>query len=127
MFKSFRRKRFYTSCFFPSSGRFNFLKIHIDNADDWCLNKDPNKCSPDQSSLLQVLMHEIGHILGMRHSNNQLSTMFPLYTNNNSKLGADDIFGIQSMNGLPDSIMPTSTTTVLNQQRLQFQHLQIHH
>ncbi|XP_065066313.1 interstitial collagenase-like [Rhopilema esculentum] len=52
--------------------------------------------------LLWVALHEVGHSLGMEHSNAKGSIMFPYYqsyTGKESELTEDDIGGIQSLYG----------------------------
>lgn len=48
-------------------------------------------------NLFQVALHEIGHSLGLKHSNKTKSVMWPGYRGYKPKLGLhlDDIQGIQ--------------------------------
>ena len=48
--------------------------------------------------------HELGHSLGLAHSNVRGSVMSPFYTpyKNGLKLHSDDIEGIQSLYGAPN-------------------------
>ena len=53
----------------PSSG-----VIQLDSAETWSLATPP---PPNQVSLLAVALHEIGHALGLAHSNDPVSLMYP--------------------------------------------------
>ena len=50
--------------------------------------------------LLTVAAHEIGHNLGLDHSNDPNALMYPSYSAPHRFLGNDDIAGIQSLYGL---------------------------
>ncbi|KAM9320062.1 matrix metalloproteinase-28 [Gastrophryne carolinensis] len=77
--------------FFPRRG-----EAHFDNAEYWSLNGKGR-------NLFVVLAHEIGHTLGLQHSNKQNALMSPYY----KKLGKeyvldfDDIVAIQKLYGAP--------------------------
>ena len=51
--------------------------------------------------LFAVALHEIGHNLGLDHSNVENSIMFPNYSTGSNGLQKDDIDGIQSLYGKP--------------------------
>lgn len=63
--------------------------IHLDSAENWGSGID----------LATVLLHEIGHVLGLGHSSATGSVMNASYTVPNITLAADDIAGIQSIYG----------------------------
>ena len=63
--------------------------MHIDNQEDWVGSFD----------LASVILHELGHSLGLGHSADVNAIMFPTYSGVNVTLGADDIAGIQSIYG----------------------------
>jgi predicted Zn-dependent protease len=95
--------------FYPKSG-----DIHFDDdesfTDDYT-NKD------DQYTLRLVAAHEIGHALGLSHSFEEDSLMFPMYQqfDANYNISDDDQQGIQTLYGKPDSktnIQPMETTTL---------------
>lgn len=50
-----------------------------------------------------VILHEVGHTLGLAHSSDPTSAMYYLCCNT---MNADDIAGIQSLYGLPEHIEP---------------------
>ncbi|HRI44051.1 MAG TPA: matrixin family metalloprotease [Fimbriimonadaceae bacterium] len=49
-----------------------------------------------------VLLHEVGHALGLGHSDVEGSVMYPTYGGGNRTLSADDIEGIQFIYGVPE-------------------------
>ncbi|KAK9873387.1 hypothetical protein WA026_022450 [Henosepilachna vigintioctopunctata] len=69
--------------------------IHFDISEDWTID------SRDGKNLLQVAAHEIGHALGLLHSEKCNSIMTPLYNDNlfDVKLYPDDIQRIQNLYG----------------------------
>lgn len=68
--------------------------IHFDNAELWGL-QDTN----DTTDVQTVALHEIGHSLGLEHSNIGLSVMHCQYQGQRRQLHTDDIDGIQSIYG----------------------------
>lgn len=48
-----------------------------------------------------VAIHEIGHLLGLAHSDERSAIMFPTYDPEHLTLGNDDILGIQDLYGQP--------------------------
>ena len=82
--------------FFPMFGG----DIHLDADEDWSVN------STRGTNLLQTVAHEIGHSLGLAHSNDRNSLMAPFYRGYDPDLmlEEDDIRGIQALYGEnPDS------------------------
>ena len=74
--------------FFPIYGG----DIHFDDDEDWTVN------SYRGTSLLMSASHELGHSLGLSHSDVKTSLMAPFYRGyeENLELDADDISGIQA-------------------------------
>jgi predicted Zn-dependent protease len=83
--------------FYPKSG-----DVHFD--DDEIFTDDYTN-SDDQYTLRLVAAHEIGHALGLQHSFEEDSLMFPVYQQFNSdyNLSHDDQQGIQAIYGKPDN------------------------
>jgi len=77
--------------------------IHLDNAEDWINGFD----------LATVLLHEIGHALGLAHTNVPNSVLNPTYNGVNLTLGADDIAGIQAIYGPSPAVVPLPAAPVL--------------
>ncbi len=68
--------------------------LHFDDSERWV---DSNSQNVD---LLTVAAHEIGHALGLGHSDDPNALMFPSYSEPHRFLDRDDIAGIQSLYGL---------------------------
>jgi len=77
--------------FFPMYGG----DVHIDDDENWSVN------STRGVSLLMTAAHEIGHSLGLGHSNVRNSLMAPFYRgyDPNLQLSEDDVRGIQALYG----------------------------
>merc|ERR1719348_478109 len=77
--------------FFPVFGG----DAHFDDDEDWTVN------SFRGTSLLMTASHELGHSLGLSHSNVRQSLMAPFYRGyeQNVSLDEDDIEGIQALYG----------------------------
>ncbi|XP_040820293.1 matrix metalloproteinase-26 [Ochotona curzoniae] len=73
--------------------------VHFDKDEHW-------STSNKGSNLFLVAVHEIGHSLGLKHSKNAKSIMYPIYYYQNPKkfhLSAEDIQRIQQLYGEKDS------------------------
>lgn len=82
---------------YPHSQR---VDVHFDNSEHWEFNLVIP--SYDKTSFFYVLVHELGHALGLSHSTQSNAVMFPWYgfpkyvtDINTFDLSRDDIFGIQ--------------------------------
>lgn len=63
-----------------------------------------------QAYFRAVVLHELGHALGLDHSNDQRSIMYPLMRPNVLDLGGDDLPRVQARYGKPAPV-PTPTPT----------------
>ena len=74
--------------------------IHFDDDETWTINGEK-----DTTDYTWTALHEIGHALGLRHSNEQSAIMWPWFTGYkpDTKLTQDDINGIQAIYGMVDN------------------------
>ncbi|MDN5204914.1 matrixin family metalloprotease [Fulvivirgaceae bacterium BMA10] len=79
----------------PCGGRHSG-ELHFDDAEAFA-----NRHSTSKIDLKAVAIHEIGHLLGLRHSDKKSAIMYPSYNPKQLVLGDDDIAGIQKLYGLP--------------------------
>lgn len=93
--------------FFPNSNNTP-VEIHMDEDEDWKYN------GTGQTDFLAVLIHEIGHTLGIEHSSDKNAIMYAYY-NGYTRLNNDDINAVQSLYGrrrqTPTQPLPTMMTT----------------
>ena len=77
--------------FFPVYGG----DVHFDDDEDWTVD------TPRGTSLLMTASHELGHSLGLSHSDVRSALMAPFYRGfeENISLDPDDIAGIQALYG----------------------------
>lgn len=73
--------------------------IHFDDGETWTSATRNNNAQP--IDLVTVAAHEIGHALGLDHTNISGSLMLSNYTGSHRFLGSDDIAGIRSLYGYP--------------------------
>lgn len=73
--------------------------LHFDDDENWVVDT-PTEPFPYQVHLPTVALHELGHSLGLDHSNDPRSVMWAEYTGIRI-LSDDDILGIQSLYGDP--------------------------
>jgi len=77
--------------------------IHLDASEHWLLQRDTPL--PGRFQLLPVLVHEIGHLLGLGHSNRRDDIMFPFYMEGKVALSANDV---EKARGLYPASRPSS-------------------
>ena len=82
-------------CFYPPPGGGSLAgDAHFDEAETWSVNTPPTGID-----LPTVALHELGHGLGLNHSNVTSAVMYAYYGGPRRELTADDIAGIQSIYG----------------------------
>ncbi|VAW47932.1 hypothetical protein MNBD_GAMMA04-1951 [hydrothermal vent metagenome] len=79
--------------------------VHFDPDEPWSL-------SGSSTPLFDVALHEIGHTLGLDHSEDKNAVMFSIYEGTNA-LQADDIAGIQYLYGASVSPVPEPSTYLM--------------
>ncbi|XP_049809227.1 collagenase 3-like [Schistocerca nitens] len=84
---------------YPNSNN-DVVEIHMDQDEDWYFEIDTNT-PKEKINFYAVLVHEIGHTLGIPHSAENTSIMYPLYNSSNIELSKDDILVVQSLYGKP--------------------------
>ncbi|KAK4779960.1 hypothetical protein SAY87_016066 [Trapa incisa] len=98
--------------FSPTAGM-----LHLDGDEEWVIEGDVTTSTISTAvDLESVVVHEIGHVLGLGHSSVENSIMFPTISSRMRKvdLAADDIQGIQVLYGSNPNytgISSTPTTT----------------
>lgn len=85
---------------FPNPYNDRQVFLHFDDDERWV---DSNTNNVD---LLTVAAHEIGHTLGLAHSNDPGALMYPSYDGPRRFLGDDDIEGIQELYGVGSNPQP---------------------
>ncbi len=85
---------------FPNPYDKSQVFLHFDDDEHW-VNSDIQDVD-----LLTVAAHEIGHTLGLAHSNDPSALMYASYSGPHRSLAPDDISGVQSIYGVGNSPDP---------------------
>ncbi len=85
---------------FPNPYDDRQVFLHFDDDERW-VNSDSQNVD-----LLTVAAHEIGHTLGLAHSDDPNALMYPSYSGPHRFLGDDDIAGAQSLYGVASAPPP---------------------
>jgi hypothetical protein len=83
--------------FFPPPNGSFAGDVHFDDDEIWSM--DPQVFWFQPIDLVTVAAHEIGHALGLDHSDEACALMNPFYTGSHRYLAQDDIDGIRSLYG----------------------------
>lgn len=73
--------------------------MHFDDAETWSTSVQYSSSQP--IDLVTVAIHELGHSLGLKHSNVSGAIMYPTYYSSQRTLSSDDIQGIQALYPVP--------------------------
>lgn len=93
----------------PDGGTFSG-DIHFDDDETWTLAAQATGNQP--IDLVTVAAHEIGHAIGLGHSNVACALMNPFYTGSHRYLSQDDVDGIQSIYGNRSVVRATNLNCI---------------
>lgn len=93
---------------FPNPYDDRQVFLHFDDDERW-VNSDSQNVD-----LLTVAAHEIGHTLGLAHSDDPNALMYPSYRGPHRFLGQDDIAGVQSLYGVASAPQPAPSVPTDN-------------
>lgn len=88
----------------PGNGITKGLFIHFDNDEDWIFDDSINGDNffTNDTFFFNVAVHEIGHILGLNHSDHEKSIMNKHYSKLISKPSVYDVISAQNLHGKRD-------------------------
>ncbi|XP_045475029.1 matrix metalloproteinase-17-like isoform X2 [Harmonia axyridis] len=99
--------------FFPNPGSDIAGDIHFDLDEDWVEAK-PQEFLESGTDFYSVALHELGHSLGLAHSTDENSIMFPYYKGTDGtsvQLGQDDLMAMYQLYILRSIQEPTTEST----------------
>jgi predicted Zn-dependent protease len=86
--------------FYPGQGIGG--DVHYSKSVNWDFDVlSGEKPREGEVSFFAVTLHSIGHSLGLAHSSDENSVMFPFMKESSSKISQDDINGINHLYGVP--------------------------
>jgi len=86
--------------------------VHFDTGWVWVDDATDTTVDPD-FDFYTVALHELGHSLGLEHSSDINSVMYPVYQGARRTLKADDIAGIQAIYGLQQVVPEPASVCLL--------------
>lgn len=85
--------------------------VHLRDDIDWDFRvSNEDRPEPGTTSFFAVVLHELGHSLGLDHSSHTDAVMFPSYSTSTGTMSKDDIEGIHHIYGVP--VQPTTKRPV---------------
>jgi hypothetical protein len=87
--------------------------VHMNNAVLWVDDSTDLFSDPD-IDFFTVILHELGHALGLGHSTDSRAVMNANYMGARRTLSADDVNGIQAIYGPPTAVPAASTLLLLS-------------
>uniref|UniRef100_A0A1I7YZX5 ZnMc domain-containing protein n=1 Tax=Steinernema glaseri TaxID=37863 RepID=A0A1I7YZX5_9BILA len=81
-----------------SAAETNGARILLWNDQEWSYLD--RQSAPEATDLYHVLLHEIGHVLGMEHSQDKSSIMYPTFASKKKDIGHVDVENVRKLYGV---------------------------